>query len=456
MKKITGLIVTLCVMMTVAGCNSGSEKTVESTSSTSSQTTSAAKKEDTSKTEATVQTEQTEESTTEEIVPAVVPTEKEMHILELGRSSWYEYEWYDGYTVPFVQCECSAVVLSGEDAERFPALAAVLTDIAVSEESSIKEEFNTLKELAEEMLSFNADDFEPLVSEYRLQVRRADNVALSVVTDCHYDNGMNGGHRSFWGNNYDTQTGKELFLPDIVTDIDAFAKVVENQLFSTFGADVFYRDDIIKEYFDMYGEDGTHWSLDYNGVTVYFDEGEIAAVGLGGMNVTVTFAENAELFNEKYTTVPEAYIVSLPMKSVFYTDLDGDGSCEELTIYDRCDEEDDYAMVDIYTADASYSENIWAYACEPYYIKTADGRHYLYLFTELETQMYLYVYEITNTTISKVGEANLTPFYNDGISAVLTDPDSMHFDIFSEEAGGGISEGNAFFSVGFDGMPAQR
>jgi len=31
----------------------------------------------------------------------------------------------------------------------------------------------------------------------------------------------------------------------------------------------------------------------------------------------------------------------------------------------------------------------------------------------------------------------------------------MYFDIFSDEAGGGISEGNDIFSVGVDGMPAQ-
>ncbi len=277
----------------------------------------------------------------------------------------------------------------------------------------------------------------PLVSKFDAQVRRADTVVLSVLTDCRYDNGMNGGHRSFWGSNYDTQTGEELHLPDIVTDMDTFTQAVEDQLFGTVGADVFYNDGIIKEYFEMYGTDGTHWTIDYNGVTMYFDEGEIADIGIGGMNVTITFAEHPELFNEKYRAVPDAYIVSLPMKYMFYTDLDGDGSCEELTIYDRYDEDNDYsAMVDIYAADASCSESFWAYTCEPYYVKTADGKHYLYLFTELETQMYLYVYDITDGTVSKVGETNVSPFYNDGISAILTDPEYMHFDIFSDEAGG--------------------
>ena len=144
------------------------------------------------------------------------------------------------------------------------------------------------------------------------------------------------------------------------------------------------------------------------------------------------------------------------MKSAFYTDLDGDGKGDEISISDSYDEEyNHYATMYIYVPEVYYAESFWAYDCEPYYIKTADGRNYIYLFTELETQMYLYVYEITNTTVTKVGEENVSPFYNDGISAILTDPNYMHFDIFSNEAGGGVSEGNDIFSVSVDGMPEQ-
>ncbi len=235
-----------------------------------------------------------------------------------------------------------------------------------------------------------------------------------------------------------------------------FAKIVEAELFSTVGADIFYSDTIVEEYFKEYGADGTHWTLEYNGITVYFDEGEIANSGFGAINLTIEFADYPKLFNEKYTKAPETYIVGLPMKSAFCTDLDGDWCGDELTFTDTYDEEFDWnATLYISTAEVYYAESFWAYACKPYYVKAADGKNYLYVFTELETQMYLYVYETNNTTISKVGEVNVSPFYNDGISAVLTDPNCMHFDIFSDEADGGISEGNDFFSLGFDGMPAQ-
>lgn len=445
MKKSTGMIISLCVLLTATACNA--DKTEESSSTTSaSQTTSATQTEDTSKTEATVQTEQTED-----IVPEVVPSETETQILNISRKYVYQYEWIDGNVEPIVICEGSAVILNDEDAERYPELAKALSDSADYQEIYINEEFAGLKDQA-----LASEGTDTLISTMDMQVRRADSSVVSVLYDSYLYNGMNEGSRGFGGAVYDTATGKTLHLPDVVTDIDAFAKTVEDQLFGTVGADMFYRDDIIKEYFEMYGADGTHWTLDYNGITMYFDEGEIADRGFGAMSVTITFAEHPELFNEKYTEVPEAYIVSLPMKSAFYTDLDGNGSCEELTIYDRYDEENVYsATVDICTADDMYTESLWAYGCEPCYVKTADGKHYLYLFTELETQMYLYVYDITNGTVSKAGESNVAPYYNDGISAVPTDPDSMHFDIFGDGAGGGISDISDIFTVGADGMPAQ-
>ena len=452
----TGLVLALCLL--TAGCDQDTGKNSESTAEAPSQAASA---EVTKQTEQTEKTEQTETTTTADSTAAegpedATPEEAEMHILDLNKRTTFEYRWDDETAKPLVECKYTAALLGSEAAERYPELAAVLTATACAEENSLKSEFQTLSEAVDEMTAMDMELSGPLASKLDAQVRRADSVVLSVVTDCRYNNGMNGGHRSFWGSNYDTETGRTLHLPDVVTDMDAFAKAVEEKLFGEFGAELFYRDDIIREYFEMYGADGTHWSLDYNGVTVYFDSGEITSEGVGAMNVTMTFAEYPELFSEKYTAVPDAYIVSLPMKSAFCTDLDGDGKCEELSICDSYDEENDYyATVDIFIGEASYTEDMWAYSFEPYYVKTAEGRHLLYLFTELETQMYLYVYDIAGGAISKVGEADLSPYYSDGVSALLTDPDRMHFDIFSDEAGGGVSEGNDIFSAGVDGMPAQ-
>lgn len=82
------------------------------------------------------------------------------------------------------------------------------------------------KELAKELISSGAEGFNTLVSTLDTHIRRADDVVLSILYDSYYYNGMNDGNRSFWGGNYDAETGKELYLPDVVTDIDEFANMM--------------------------------------------------------------------------------------------------------------------------------------------------------------------------------------------------------------------------------------
>ncbi len=482
MKKIKGLILALCVLLTATGCNNDSEKDNESSSSHSSPTTSAPEDDESSEIETTVQNEQSEESVTEENTTEENTTEEnskeesteettteestteesekeiaesETQILHINRKTMYESELSEEYGIVMVESECSSVLLDSSDAEQYPELAAVLKDNAKAQEESMKAEYDMLTESAMESLSLDEQGYDTLVSTIDAHVRRADDTVLSILYDSYYYNGMNDGNRSFWGGNYDTKTGKEIYLPDVVTDMNEFAKVVEAQLFRDFGADIFYSDTIIEDYFKEYGADGTHWTMEYNGVTVYFSEGEIANSGVGAMSVTVEFAEYPELFKEKYTDVPEAYIVGIPMKSPFRTDLDGDGSCDEIILSDSYDEEFAWnATLTIATEEADYNESFPAYGCEPYYVKTADGKHYIYLLTELETQYELYTYAITNTTISKVGEQTISPYYNDGVSSALTDPDNMHFDIFGNADVEPV--GDDFFTVGADGMPVMK
>lgn len=156
------------------------------------------------------------------------------------------------------ELECSVIHLGDEDAKHYPELADALSAAADFYEVNMLEGFDMDKELAKELISSGAEGFNTLVSTLDTHIRRADDVVLSILYDSYYYNGMNDGNRSFWGGNYDAETGKELYLPDVVTDIDEFAKVVEAELFSTVGADIFYGDTIIEEYFKEYGADGTH------------------------------------------------------------------------------------------------------------------------------------------------------------------------------------------------------
>lgn len=453
-KKICAVIFAALLTLSATGCGKDKKKEKDTSSKSSQQSVESESKE-TSVAEAT--TETTEQITTEESTTEPLKPENEMQLLDIDKELLHESVSSVEYAETLTEMDCSTARLGKNAAKRYPELAQSLINNGDFYEVNMLEANDMLAESAEEILSSGAEGFDTFVRNLDVHVRRADNIAVSILHDSYNYDGMSDGNRNFWGDNYDTETGETIYIPDVVTDIDKFAETVETKLFSTMGADVFYSDTVITNYFKDYGADGINWTLEYNGVTIYFDEGEIANSGFGNISITIEFAEHPELFKKKYTDIPEAYIVGLPMKSTFFTDLDGDGSCDELTLSDSYDEESGLnrtLTLYISTSDVDYTESFMANDCESYYVKTADGRNYLYVLIELETQSKLYTFEITNTIISKVGEQPISPYYSEEVSSVLTDPDNMHFDIFGKDAG--IPVGDDFFSVGADGMPVMK
>lgn len=132
-----------------------------------------------------------------------------------------------------------------------------------------------------------------------------------------------------------------------------------------------------------------------------------------GKTATISFAEYPELFNKKYMNVPEAYMVRLQPDYSFFTDLDSDGTLEEVNCNGLFNETDRfYTQFGIYTDVNGYYqyEELFAYDYQPYYVKTEDGDHYIYLFCEeneignhVQGQMMLVVYNVNDGVITRAG-----------------------------------------------------
>ncbi len=458
MKKIIVLILLLSVLLMSAGCGDNPSEKENSSGKESVKTTSVSEPEAPSEAETTTQTEPeatSEAETTSQTEPS--NQQKEVKLLDIDKQIMHESVSSIQYAETLTEMNCSTASLGKNAAKLYPDLASSINSISDFYEVNILEQNDMYAESAEEALSSGEENFETYIFNLNVHVRRADSVAVSILHDSYDYYGIDAELRSFWGENFNTETGETIYLPDVVTDIDHLAEAVEAELYNAFSPDVFYSDKAIENYFKDYGADGSNWTLEYNGVTIYFDEGDIADSGVGDISVTIEFAEYPELFKEKYTAVPEAYVVGLPMKSSFYTDLDGDGSSEELTIADSYEGSfgiDRTLSLRISTLETDYTEKLMANGCEAYYVKTADDRNYLYILMKLESQTELYTYDITNTTISKVGEQPISPYYSDQTVSVLTDPDNMHFDIFGDADVEPI--GDDFFTVGYDGMPVMK
>lgn len=123
-----------------------------------------------------------------------------------------------------------------------------------------------------------------------------------------------------------------MVLTDVIKDMTQIPSLVEKELNSHLWAGEGYPEVVIQNYFKNTPEDGISWTLDYNGVTFYFGNGDLSEPGNGGATATVFFAEHSELFEEKYRNVPEAYMVRLPLDFSSFTNLDGDSTLEELNV----------------------------------------------------------------------------------------------------------------------------
>jgi len=406
------------------------------------------------KQEDTVQTsEQNNTDTKAEVACEIIDVNK--GIIENG-------EWYEDTPAMLARCRTSYLTLGDGEREKYPSLAKSLDGIADLCKKSHRTDFENLIYLANEELQLY-DGFTTQVSTLDMHIRRSDSVAFSMLSDSYMNTTHIQDFRAIHGTSYDTETGTELKITDVVKDMPKFAQAVEKQLFSHMWGGELLSENAVKDYFDNRTPDGISWSLDYNGVTVYFNKGDIAEPVYGIVPVTVSFTEYSGIFEEKYTKTPEAYTVKLPLNCSSFLDLDNNNSLDEFIVTAHFDEVMGmYSDIYLITSGDFYEESICAYGFNPYYVKTSDGRHLLYLFIEGSDSwhrlMNLYVYDISGTKTTKIDEIALAPHHDvnsDDIDVFTlpTNPQKMYLDYFVNQDGFFYPSFAENYTVGSDGLP---
>ncbi len=322
-------------------------------------------------------------------------TKDEIKFLSLNKEYISHYEWYEQSSTMLVRSEYSDVTLDKSMEKQYPLLAKALSETSAMRKRAMEDEKDNYIAFATEEFKKDSESFSTYVSTLDVQVRRADSIAVSILEDYGTEDS-----RSFNGINYDTESGKELALADVFVDTSKIAATVEKEIMSRIGEDEATGDTAVVEYFKNTPDDSITWTLDYNGVTFHFNSGDIAPTNFGVQVATVTFAEYPDLFNEKYTVVPDEYIVSLPVSAPFYTDITGDKKAEELIVSGDYDEDTKFYHAISINAENSEFETEWFSYIEPYFVKTADGKSYICVLSvnneEEGKDFTLSVYELKN------------------------------------------------------------
>jgi hypothetical protein len=433
MKRILCTLLSVCLLLSLAACNQNTEDP-ENTTATQEPTT----------TESQPATENVED-----------PKEAEVKPLSLEKALYTYYEWDDELPQALVRSEHSTVTLGEEAAKTYPEMAQVLSQIATMQESAMLDEFDNLISFARDELKSDRDSFVTNVSTLDVQVRRADSLVISLLSDSYSHYGQIENYRTFHGSNYDTQSGRELMLNEVVTVNNDLAQAVETELTTSVWAGDFYSETAVEDYFANTPYDGFRWTIDYTGVTFYFASGDLSDDGM--LTATVPFAEYPELFNEKYLATPTEYAVEIPHDISFFAELNTHDGLEAISVSGWYNEERNaYMDYGIYTDTDGhyYEEECFFYDLHPYYVKTANG-NYVYLFCEDfdagVRQMKLTVFSLNaDGSVTKLGERNVSPSWlADNKFIVPTDPGCFILDDLDNE-----TEKTAF-TVGSDGMPQQ-
>ena len=134
------------------------------------------------------------------------------------------------------------------------------------------------------------EDYVRLEKKYTSKIRRADSNVVSIANELTEYVVQNLGLTAIFGVSFDSQSGKKLSIDDIANDRAKLAEAVKVQA-EKFDIQLPFDDKSIE---DFLSSENCSWTVDYNGITFYFNPSDKS----GKVDsVTVDFADYKEIFN---------------------------------------------------------------------------------------------------------------------------------------------------------------
>ena len=417
----------ICGILSVSMLNGCGKKTADATAGT------AAIQENSSAEETTTQAKESsaEETKAEEEGQENQENQDSAAIVPVTVDYSYDGDWKDQKTL--FSSKVAQIKLMDDSHEKLQDALKALNQSALDDQKSVIDEN---KEYAEQEYASNPDMVE-YTFDRDILVARSDETVLSMAV---MEGSYLGGAHPFGmttGRTYDTQTGKELSLKDVVSDYDGIYEYVKKQLEENYDQSMFfedYQDTLQKMFYDESGDYGTvQWTISQTGLSIYFNQYDLAPYVAGSQQVDISFKAQPQLFQSRYVVEKESYSKVIRENSSCFADVNGDGKEEEISysvardeygfggaITVTCDGQTfDTAEVDKDASDAYGAYG--AYSSEGYVLHTSDGRTYLYL-QHLDDNDYRYVniFRLDQGRPSYVGYEGMA-WYN----TQILDPDSF-------------------------------
>lgn len=360
------------------------------------------------------------------------------------------------------------ISLDEETAAKYPELAKALSTYSKNAAADGAERLDELRSSYEEMKEYGAASVEnlQLSDVFAGTVLRADSNVVSIFLD--YSSYWGGAHGMYGysGANFDPRTGKELLFTDVVKDTERFFDLADEKLRDQYPDIYEYLTDV-KEFAsenDLNDMDMLPWSIDSEGVTVYFNPYTLGAYAMGAQILRIPFEEAPEIFEECYTEAPASYVIPLHESIPLFIDADGNGTKEALEILSEADESERYAWI-VKCGNRSVTVDDYCYSMDGYLVR-ANDQYYLYIFEVSDNDYQLLATVDLKTMIYDPGRT-----VNAGLSVLSHDwngtgngygtrqkeygfSDPAHFELQARMDLLSTMGGSRQYHVGSDGYPA--
>lgn len=395
MKKMFCLLLAAGLAVSVAGCGDrGKDGSQDGSSKVTPDETR--KPDDTKKPDDTEEKDPTEEKTDpgDVAVKMLHPVITECSIQGLDSDSqvlmWERY---------------AQLKLNEEEGKQWAELSASLEEDNRKAEEEAEENFRTYYEEAEKFFKDNDAYGEMYFSdETEASAVRADSAVFSVLYDFWTYTG--GAHGSFAkkGVNYDTKSGEKLKVSDVITDMDKLTEILSERLMESYG-EVLTKETVENHLKECRSDETMFcWLMDYEGVTFIFNSGMLTSPAAGKQSVWIGFDEYPELFAEKYTAVPEAYVMPVFRDEARYTDVTGDGKPDRIQVEAVPDEYGSAQNFAITVNEKTETQEIYAYSISSYIVHMENGT-FLYAFCTSDNDYeFLQVYSLCGGAAIRVTE----------------------------------------------------
>lgn len=361
----------------------------------------------------------------------VTEQEKGISTISLIRGVGYAEEYDAQMNDVVIKATYPAVYTYYEDENKYPGLSKAFGDRYKEIKDKQTEFISENKGDADELYLDIGEAFIPMEAAENVAVRRADTLVTSLLYYGEMYFGGAHGTPFMWGESYDTQSGKRLELSDAVADMEKLYAAIEEQL-GIFWADL-VRENAMSVEEVLADKDYASWTVDYNGITFWFNPYTIANYPTGIQSVTVSNSEYPDVLKDEYKKIPDAYGVELARESSFYCDVNDDGKTDEIIFSAYMnDDEGNSGNISIYINGESYDEECFMYDAEAVFVKTTDGGKYILVETlsdndHRETRCYDVSGGVKSTGVISGG---LRRIYHEGdgivTHQVLTNPDSFY------------------------------